>query len=90
MVIPFLFSLWSLSKILYCNTGDQGRGSITRIDVAAIVVACIDGHCIPNVTFEAFNNKNKLAPAEDLNKFYFLDPDEPVAEGAEITSRLLP
>lgn len=82
----------NLGGLLGCSfeQGDQGRGSITRIDVAAIVVACIDGHCIPNVTFEAFNNKNKLAPAEDLNKFYFLDPDEPVAEGAEITSRLLP
>ena len=50
----------------------------------------MEGHSTPNVTFEVFNNRNKFAPAEDLNKLYSLEPDEPVVEDSEITGRLLP
>lgn len=53
-------------------------------------MACVEGHCTPNVTFEVFNNKNKYAPSEDLKKLYSLDSDEPVLEDSEITGRLLP
>lgn len=65
------------------------NGAINRIDVAAVVVACVEGHCTPNVTFEIVNKKNKYSPA-DLNKLYSLDSDEPVLEDSEITGRLLP
>lgn len=75
---------------LTIEQGDQGNGSISRIDVSAIAVACVEGHSTPNVTFEVFNNRNKFAPAEDLNKLYSLEPDEPVVEDSEITGRLLP
>ena len=71
-------------------TGDQGSGSITRIDVASVVLACVEGHSTPNVTFEVFNNKNKYDPAEDLNKLYSLESDEPVVvEGSQVTRPLI-
>lgn len=75
---------------LTVDQGDQGNGSITRMDVAAVALACVQGHCTPNVTFEVFNNSNKYAPLEDLNKLYNLDSDEPVSEESGITGRLLP
>lgn len=75
---------------LTVEQGDQGKGSINRIDVATIAVACVEGHCTPDVTFEVFNSRNKYAPLEDLNKLYTLDSDEPVLEDSEITGRLLP
>jgi hypothetical protein len=65
-------------------------GSITRIDVASVVLACVEGHSTPNVTFEVVNNKNKYDPAEDLNKLYSLESDDPVAvEGSQVTSPLI-
>lgn len=50
----------------------------------------MEGHCAPNVSFEVFNSKQKYAPAEDLNKLYSLEADEPVVEDSGVTGRLLP
>ncbi|KAG0622491.1 hypothetical protein M758_3G100700 [Ceratodon purpureus] len=75
---------------LVIEQGDHGNGSICRIDVASIVVACVEGHCAPNVSFEVFNSKQKYAPAEDLNKLYSLEADEAVVEDSGVTGRLLP
>lgn len=73
-----------------CDSGDQGNGTISRIDVASVAVTCVEGHCTPNVTFEVFNSKNKYSPAENLSKLYSLESDEPVVEDSESTGRLLP
>jgi len=86
---PLLSCYLAIDCYIQCCSGDQGHGSINRIDVAAIAVACVEGHCTPNVTFEVYNSKNKYAPSEDLNKLYSLDSDEPVLEDSEITGRLL-
>nr|XP_024375045.1 uncharacterized protein At5g02240-like isoform X1 [Physcomitrium patens] len=75
---------------LRVEQGDQGNGTISRIDVASVAVTCVEGHCTPNVTFEVFNSKNKYSPAENLSKLYSLESDEPVVEDSESTGRLLP
>lgn len=54
--------------------GDTGTGSITRRDVATVVVACVDGASKPNVTFEVYNDKKD--EAKDLSGLAALLPDE--------------
>jgi len=88
--VPVLSCKVVIDCYIQCCSGDQGKGSINRIDVATIAVACVEGHCTPDVTFEVFNSRNKYAPLEDLNKLYSLDSDEPVLQDSEITGRLLP
>ncbi len=75
---------------LWWYSGDQGNGRVSRIDVASVVVACVEGHSTPNVSFEVYNNKNKYAPEEDLKKLYSLEPDEPREDDAQVTGMLLP
>jgi nucleoside-diphosphate-sugar epimerase len=75
---------------LTIEQGDQGNGRVSRIDVASVVVACVEGHSTPNVSFEVYNNKNKYAPEEDLKKLYSLEPDEPREDDAQVTGMLLP
>jgi hypothetical protein len=53
-------------------SGDLGNGSVSWVDVASVVVACIEGHSTPNISFEVYNNKNKYAPEEGLKKLYSL------------------
>lgn len=40
------------------DQGDKISGMITRQDVATVLMACIEGKCTPNSTFEIVNSKN--------------------------------
>lgn len=39
--------------------GDKCNGRITRQDVATVVVACLEGKCTPNSTFEVINGSKE-------------------------------
>lgn len=54
--------------------GDTGMGSISRRDVATVVLACIDGASKPNVTFEIYSDKKD--EVKDLSGLSSLLPDE--------------
>jgi len=70
-------------------SGDLGNGSVSWVDVASVVVACIEGHSNPNISFEVYNNKNKYAPEEGLKKLYSLEADEPRDNDTQVTGMLL-
>lgn len=70
-------------------SGDLGNESVSWDDVPSVVVACIEGHSTPNISFEVYNNKNKYAPEEDLKKLHSLEPDEPRGNDTEVTGMLL-
>ncbi len=70
-------------------SGDLGNGSVSRVDVASVVVACIECHSTPNISFEVYNKKNKYAPEEGLKKLYSLEPDEPRDNDTQVTGMLL-
>lgn len=54
--------------------GDKGTGSISRRDVATVVLACIDGASKPNVTFEIYSDKKD--EVKDLSALATILPDE--------------
>jgi nucleoside-diphosphate-sugar epimerase len=56
------------------DQGDKGDGWITRVDVAHVALACVNGACTPNSTFEIWNSKEEGTP--DLSKLLELVPDK--------------
>ncbi|XP_057816930.2 uncharacterized protein LOC131030220 isoform X2 [Cryptomeria japonica] len=59
---------------LIVDQGDKGSGMITRQDVATVAIACVDGACTPNSTFEIWNSKVEGTP--DLSSLSNLLPDK--------------
>eukprot|EP00246_Nothoceros_aenigmaticus_P004830 TRINITY_DN16545_c0_g1_i1.p1 TRINITY_DN16545_c0_g1~~TRINITY_DN16545_c0_g1_i1.p1 ORF type:complete len:244 (-),score=45.21 TRINITY_DN16545_c0_g1_i1:102-833(-) len=53
-------------KRIVLEQGDDGYGTIPRSDVARVVVACAQGLCRSNVTFEIYSHKED-APQDDLS-----------------------
>ncbi|KAH7424958.1 hypothetical protein KP509_11G033900 [Ceratopteris richardii] len=47
------------SKQIVLDQGDKCNGMITREDVATVVLACAEGKCTPNVTFEIINGSEQ-------------------------------
>lgn len=43
------------TKEILVDQGDKCSGMITREDVATVVLACVEGKCTPNSTFEVVN-----------------------------------
>nr|ADE76544.1 unknown [Picea sitchensis] len=56
------------------DQGDKGVGRIPRVDVAHVALACVNGACTPNSTFEIWNSKEEGTP--DLSKLLELVPDK--------------
>ena len=67
--------LWVLFfyTLLSCFLGDKRTGMITREDVGIVVVACVEGKCSPNSTFEVINGPKE--GGLDLDKLSNLIPD---------------
>jgi hypothetical protein len=70
-------------------SGDLGNESVSRVDVASVVVAWMECQSTPNISFEVYNNKNKSAPEEGLKKLYSLEADEPRDNDTQVTGMLL-
>lgn len=81
------FSFCGLLSLIVCRGLRQWN--VSRVDVTSVVVACIEGHSTPNISFEVHNNKNKYAPEEGLKKLYILEPDEPRDNDTQVTGMLL-
>jgi len=56
------------------DQGDKGSGWMPRVDVAHVALACVNGACTPDSTFEIWNSKEKGTP--DLSKLLQLVPDK--------------
>eukprot|EP01018_Ginkgo_biloba_P039813 Gb_41706 [translate_table: standard] len=59
---------------IIADQGDKGVGFIPRVDVARVVLACVDGACTPNSTFEIWNSKEE--GITDLSSLLNLVPDK--------------
>ncbi|KAI5059402.1 hypothetical protein GOP47_0025721 [Adiantum capillus-veneris] len=65
------------AKVILVDQGDKCSGMITREDVATVVLACVEGKCTPNSTFEIVNGDKEggLVDPESLSR---LVPDPQV------------